>query len=102
MEVDFDDYKKAHNSIFKITAISREWIHWWFYWVHKGNARVYGVYLGDTLVGIWGVEPRVLFNKDKNINVGRCFATGILEDHRRQGLFVALSKFALSEEKKLG
>lgn len=102
MERHFWAYKVLHNELFRGSNISAAWINWWFDTVHKGKIRIYGVFdKAHTLVGIWGVEPRKLCIDGELIDVGRCFAVGIQKAHRRRGLFVALSEFALASEKIL-
>ena len=102
MERYYREYKVLHNELFRSSNISTMWIHWWFNTVHNGKIRIYGVFDKlRNLVGIWGVEPRKLCVNDILIDVGRCFAVGIQKEHRRKGLFEALSKFALVSEKRL-
>jgi GNAT superfamily N-acetyltransferase len=104
---DHPKYKALHNSLFKGANTSSEWIQWY----HKevGNlkkwskgTRTWGAFDGNELVGIWSVEPKNLKTDNKLISVGRCFAVGIHEDYRRHGLFVALSEYAIQQEKQLG
>lgn len=100
-------YKVLHNSLFKGANTSSEWIKWYHDQVgglkawSKGT-RTWGAFDGEELVGIWSVEPKNLKTENKSINVGRCFAVGIHEGYRRHGLFVALSEFAIQQEKELG
>lgn len=102
MERYFWEYKALHNELFRGSDISAAWIDWWFDTVHEGKIRIYGAFDElQTLVGIWGVEPRKLCVDNIVIDVGRCFAVGIQKAHRRKGLFKALSKFALVSEKAL-
>ena len=72
----------------------------WFRWFHFSNTRTYGAYDNNKLIGIWGVKPYTFRYKNKGIQVGRAFATGINEKYRRQGLFLKLSNYAFEQEKK--
>lgn len=94
------EFKDLHNVLFKNTAVSLEWIDW--YWDLALDVRVYGAYSGSSLIGIWCVEPRELRRNGKIEKVGRCFSVGVHPAFQRRGIFVALSKFAIQQEKKIG
>lgn len=95
-----NQFKSLHNILFKSTAITLEWIDW--YWKLLEGIRVYGAYSDDSLVGIWCVEPHSLVNQGTLHKVGRCFSVGVHPSFQRRGIFVSLSKFAIEEEKKIG
>jgi hypothetical protein len=103
IDTSINEYKELHNSLFFGASISKEWIKWY----HKDIPRstglktvTYAVYDKTKLVGVWSVEPKLLNINGKATKVGRCFAVGIHDKYRRLGLFVSLSKFAISSEIK--
>jgi GNAT superfamily N-acetyltransferase len=107
IDTDHKKYKALHNSLFKGSNASSEWIRWY----HKEigalktwseGTRTWGVFDDEELVGIWSVEPKCLTISGKTVHIGRCFAVGIHEGYRRHGLFVSLSEYAIEQEKKLG
>jgi GNAT superfamily N-acetyltransferase len=108
MPVCLDAYRDFHNLLFKGAAISSEWVKWYHGRIAMlsgtaGWTRTYAAYHENLLVGIWSVEPKIyLDSSGHEQNVGRCFAVGIHPEYRRHGLFVALSRFAIQEERKLG
>lgn len=100
-----EKYKELHNSLFKGAAASKVWMNWY----HKDiphslniDTITYAVFDDDILIGIWSVEPKLMFVNGDTIKVGRCFAVGIHESYRRLGLFVSLSKFAIDSERLRG
>jgi len=104
---DQNKYIKIHNELFKSSRINAEWLIWY----HKelvqsdkrlSNTRTYGLFDREELIGIWSVEPKLMWSNEKQlVKVGRCFAVGISSDYRRMGLFVTLSKYAIQEEIKI-
>ncbi len=102
---DFFDTVRLHNTLFPNTDASYEWLDWYLkiatYSATNIKTRVYGAFHDDKLVGLWCVEPKKLrLSSDSIVNVGRAFATGVHQDHRRGGLFTDLSKFAIESEKE--
>lgn len=100
-------YKELHNALFPTTAMSAEWLEWYHRDVSMAGggapSRTYAAFDGSTLVGVWSVEPRQMTAADgRTVPIGRCFAVGIHADYRRHGLFVALSKFAIAQEREAG
>lgn len=95
-----DTFRAFHNTLFKNTNVSADWIDWWF---HRASpfTRVHAAWDNDTLIGTWCVEPKRLRLSDSEIPVGRCFSVGIHPDYRRRNLFVQLSDHAISQEKTL-
>lgn len=98
-------FKELHNTLFKNTDMSLEWMNWYFDIIggmHVGfNTRAWCMFDGDKLIGIWCVEPKNLITSESLIiKVGRCFSVGIHPDYRRQNLFVELSQFAIEQEHK--
>lgn len=120
-EKEGQQFQLLHNFLFKNTAVSTEWLRWYFDKLgslHDDRySRVYGAFDGDKMVGCWCVEPKKLqvvteenkfivdVQSDKAptiIDVGRCFAVGIHPDYQRRGLFIQLSTFAIDAERALG
>lgn len=108
---DLVEFKSFHNTMFKNTDASLEWLMWYltrFDIEHKPiETRVYTLHDDDRLIGTWCVEPKKLAVKagqygPDTIDVGRCFSVGIHHDYQRRGLFMALSKHAIEEERRLG
>jgi len=100
-----NQYKELHNSLFKGAMISKEWINWYHRDISNSleiETITYGAFDGETLIGIWSVEPKCMYLEERKIKVGRCFAVGIHEEYRRLGLFVSLSEFAIKSEKQRG
>lgn len=95
-----DVFKAFHNTLFKNTNVSNDWVEWWFKQASPFT-RVHAAWDNDVLIGTWCVEPKKLDTGDNEINVGRCFSVGIHPDYRRRNLFVQLSEHAIAEEKKL-
>ena len=95
-----DVFKAFHNTLFKNTLVSSDWIEWWFKRTSPFT-RVHTVWNNDNLVGTWCVEPKKLDDGTREISVGRCFSVGIHPDYRRRNLFVQLSEHAIAEERKL-
>lgn len=100
---DTADYIKLHRTLFPRTDITEEWVDWYFHKLFPDTPVVYGAREKDSgeLIGMWCVEHRTLIDSDAvKKHVGRCFAVGIREDHRRKNLFTELSKYAIKEEKR--
>ena len=102
-----EPYRKLHNLLFRNAAMSNVWLDWYHRDIAVTNGRhdtrTYGAFVDGALVGIWSVEPkRFVTASGGEIDVGRCFAVGIHPDHRRHGLFVELSKYAIDQERLLG
>ncbi|MGL5257097.1 MAG: GNAT family N-acetyltransferase [Proteocatella sp.] len=104
---DKKEYIRFHNELFKSAGLDEVWIDWY----HKqiplsderlSESRTYGLFDGNKLIGIWSVEPKIMFLRDRYIKVGRCFAVGVSEEYRRMGLFVKVSQYAIESEKKRG
>lgn len=109
VEADVSQFKSLHNTLFRSTNISFEWIKWYTNLI-KG-IRVYGAFSEKMLVGIWCVEPRSLLSLEKigsnrdtilSSSIGRCFSVGIHPSFQRRGIFVSLSKHAIASEKSIG
>lgn len=94
-------FKVLHNILFKNTAMSAEWLDWYFELAK--DVRVYGAFDKEDLIGIWCVESKCLqIDRGSTRNVGRCFSVGVHPGFQRRGIFLALSKFAIKQEKKKG
>ena len=98
---DTKSFKELHNILFKNTAMSDEWMRWYF--TISEDVRVYGAFADKVLVGIWCVEGKHLNVPLRGMtNVGRCFSVGVHPSFQRKGIFLNLSKFAIAQEKKKG
>jgi len=101
LDEDKKKFKALHNILFKNTAMSSEWMDWYFELAK--DVRTYGAFDNENLVGIWCVEAKELSVGRRNTKpVGRCFSVGVHPSFQRRGIFLALSKFAIEQEKKKG
>lgn len=98
--------KELHNALFRGTDASAAWLKWYLGLgndVHGMPTRVYGAMDSSRLVAMWCVEPkRFHLPGQGNVPVGRCFGVGVHPDHRRRGLFLELSQYAIGRERALG
>lgn len=99
--------QQFHNLLFKNTDASLEWFEWYLNRIGllmdpDIEPRVYCAHDGETLVGIWCVEPKDFSSGGATIKIGRCFSVGTHPDYRRQGLFDDLSRFAIESERQIG